>query len=633
MCGVFAVLSRSGPLGDDYARERDLLAHRGPDGAGAKLLSVEANGQRFENRVWIGHRRLSIIDLADRSLQPMLTQDGRYALILNGEIYNYKELREECRAAGATFQTESDTEVLLVAWSLWGEAILPRLGGMFAFVIVDRSAGKAWIVRDAFGIKPLHFVLGPDKLFLSSEIWPLLATGAVEPKVDPVQAYEFIRFGASLSENETLIEGILRVPPASVTMFDFATGLMGTARRYWTLAPTHRSISYVDAVTETRERFLANVRLHLRSDVPVGAALSGGIDSSAIVCAMRHIEPDMPIRTFSFISAQPEQSEEKWVDIVNAAINAEAHKIRPVPEDLVADLEHLVRAQGEPFGSASIYAQFRVFREAREAGVPVTLDGQGADELLGGYGSYLGTVGASAIHAMNPIALWRLMQAGVGARGKMRMGADIVAATLPASLRRRFRSLARRELIPDFFASDTLAAHGLAMRDAGDAMVCSYRGLKEHLADSAVRTSLPTLLRIADRSSMAFSVESRVPFLTADFADFLLSLPPDYLVSKSGERKHIFRDAMRGILPDPIRERRDKIGFMADDSLWLRTNRSNLDHYWTEIDRISFLDPQKTRRFIAAFFDGKSGSATQVWRVLMFCVWQRQVRSFGKQAT
>ena len=629
MCGVFAVLSRSGPLGDDYARERDLLTHRGPDGAGARLLSVECGGERQQDRVWIGHRRLSIIDLADRSLQPMLTRDGRYALILNGEIYNYRELREECRAAGASFVTESDTEVLLIAWSIWGEAILSRLIGMFALVIVDRNEGKAWIARDPFGIKPLHYAIDESRLFVSSEIWPLVATGAVDPQVEPVQAYEFIRFGASLAQDETLLSGVYRFPPASVSIFDFATGVLEPPRRFWVLQASERRIDYADAVAETRERFLTNVRLHLRSDVQVGAALSGGIDSSAIVCAMRHIEPDMPISTFSFISAEPGQSEEKWVDIVNTAVGANAHKIRPQPNDLADDLEQVVRSQGEPFGSASIYAQFRVFREARNAGVPVTLDGQGADELLGGYGPYLGTIGASAIRRLNPVALVRLMQAGVGASGKIRLAADIAAAVLPTSLRRHFRRLAGRDLVPSFFSPDLLTAHGQTMRDAGDAMAGSYKSLKAHLADSAVRSSLPTLLRIADRSSMAFSVESRVPFLTHDFADFLMSLPPEHLVSPSGVRKRVFRDAMHNILPDPIRQRRDKIGFFADDSLWLRANRHALADYWSELDNVSVLDAGKARSFVQKFFNGEHSAATQVWRILMFCVWQQQVRRFS----
>lgn len=634
MCGIFAVLSAAGPIREDYRHCLDLIAHRGPDGIDHKLLSLEGGvAGDTEARAWLGHRRLAILDPTLRGLQPMASADGRFMIVFNGEIYNYIELREQCRALGATFTTGTDTEVLIAAWSLWGEQALARLTGMFAFVIVDRQAGAVWIARDAFGIKPLHYALAAERLVIASELAPILASGWVQAQVDPTQSFEYLRFGASTSDDQTAIAGIKRLPAASFARFDFRTGKLGPAVRYWAPTTARRRIGFDDAVAECRDRFLANLRLHLRSDVPVGAALSGGLDSSAIVCGLHAIEPDLELNTFSFISADPRMSEEKWVDIVNAHIGAVPHKVRPEPGDLGADLEALVRAQGEPFGTASIYAQYRVFKMARAAGVPVTLDGQGADEMLGGYWPFLGTVGAQWLKSGNLAAVVSLVQHGGPTNAvRARLVAQIVQAALPPAAQRRFRSMIGRGVMPDFLDRDWLDANGARWREAAEATIGSYADLRGHLADALAGTSLPTLLRIADRSSMASSVESRVPFLTPEFADFLLALPPEFIVSRRGDRKHVFREAMRGILPEPVRARRDKIGFVADDGLWLRSNWSAFAGYIDEIDAAPQFNRARTRAYLDAFARGEGGNAQQVLRIFIYAVWLRQMTALARPA-
>lgn len=632
MCGLFASLSRSGPIREDYQRQLDMIAHRGPDGAGVALVDL-AGGVREGDRAgraWLGHRRLSIIDPDPRANQPMAVADDRYVMVYNGEIYNYVELRRECVAAGWSFRTESDSEVLLACWALWGEAAVARFTGMFAFVIVDREAGEAWIGRDAFGIKPLHYALTEDRLIVCSELAPIVSTGRVALDIDPVQTAEFIRFGASATTDTTLVEGVRRLPAATVARFDFATGELSEPQRFWSATTERRKISFADAVADCRERFLTNVRLHLRSDVPVGAALSGGLDSSAIVCAIHHLEPDVRLNTFSFISAEPGQSEEKWVDIVNAHIGAKPHKVVPQPGDLANDLDRMIAIQGEPFGSASIYAQYRVFAMAREAGVPVTLDGQGADEILAGYWPYVATYGASQIRRGRIDRALRLIAHGGDSMGtRLRMAAQLGQALLPAEAVARYRRALGRSILPDFLDAGWIAANGVEENAIAGAMLTNYRDMASHLIDTTVRTSLPTLLRIADRSSMAFSVESRVPFLTPDFADFLFSLPPEHIVSPRGDRKHVFREAMRGILPEPVRTRRDKIGFFADDGLWLRSNRASFERYLDEVSAIPAFDAEKTRAYLRGFFDEGRGSAQQVWRIFMFAIWSAKMRSLA----
>lgn len=628
MCGLFAALSRGAPIADDYGAVLDRIRHRGPDDVGKERISLAAGAASPRDRAWLGHRRLSILDLSPRGHQPMPSPDGRFVIIFNGEIYNFLELRDELRAMGREFTSENDTEVLLQAWDVWGEGCLTRLNGMFAFVLIDRREGRAFIVRDPFGIKPIYYADAGDQLLVCSEPLPIVSTGKVSTELNPAVVYEHLRFGASGSVEETILAGVRTLPPAHIMEFDFATGTASAPRRYWQLRESRSSLSFADAAAECRERFLTNVRLHLRSDVPVGAALSGGIDSSAVVCAMRMIEPDLDLQTFSFIAAEPGHSEERWVDLVHSQVGGTCHKIRPQPDDLAADLELLVRHQGEPFGTASMYAQFRVFRRAREAGVPVTLDGQGADELLAGYWPHVGTAGAERLRAGRLGQVAQLLLNGqAGLRGKLFMAGLLSQSLLPPSARALGRRLTGKGVFPAYLDESWFAAAKVDWKELADALIGRHATLKQHLIGTVDKGSLPNLLRYADRSSMAFSVESRVPFLTADFAEFLMSLPPDYLVSPTGVRKYVFREAMRGILPEPIRQRKDKIGFFADDALWLRTNAARFDGLWEELAAQPMFKHGPFLAFIRDFFAGRHDNAALVWRAMVFGAWQRELRS------
>lgn len=628
MCGIFAVLSRHEPIHTDYGGVLGQIRHRGPDDIGSSLVTLSCAGTQGVARAWIGHVRLSIIDLSAQGRQPMTTEDGRYSIIFNGEIYNYLELREECRIAGARFSTETDTEVLLQTWRLWGESGLTRLKGMFAFVIVDRLEGTATLARDYFGIKPLYYAESAGEIVICSEVLPILRTGKFTAELDQIVTYEYLRFGATHTNAGTILRDVRSLPPAHVTSFDFRSGILGPARRYWKLKQTNRVISFKDAVVECRERFIENVRLHLRSDVPIGAALSGGIDSSAIVCTMRKLEPDLDLQTFSYIASEKSYSEESWVDIVHKSVGGKCHKIWPNSTEVADDLGLLVRRQGEPFGSASMYAQFRVFQRAQQEGVPVTLDGQGADELLGGYWPHVGTFAAEQMRAGNISAVWRLLtNAAPGCQGFILMSAMLAQSVLSRSAREILRKISRRELFPGYLNEDWFKGEGRHWQGAADDLIGRYQSLKEHLISTVEYGSLPNLLRYADRNSMAFSVESRVPFLTHDFAEFLMSLPSDYLISKSGVRKYVFREAMKGILPEEIRNRADKIGFFADDSLWLRKNRSQFEEIWNELSRLPMFKFSEFRQFIDDFYANRHNKAQLVWRALVFGIWLREAHA------
>ena len=261
---------------------------------------------------------------------------------------------------------------------------------MFAFAILDIECRTLTLARDAFGIKPLFFSEYDDGFWFGSEIRTVQALQGLRGKPNLDRAYKYLVFGGYDNDKTTFFEGVENIPPGYVLSLNLTEVSCSKPRRWWWPSIQERgAFSFDQAVESVREHFLDNVRLHLRSDVPVGAALSGGIDSSAVVCAMRKLEPEMPLHTFTFVSPGSDIDEEHWADVVNTHVGAQAHKVVVDPADLARDLDDMIRVQGEPFASTSIYAQYRVFKAAREAGVVVTLDGQGADEALAGYSGYL----------------------------------------------------------------------------------------------------------------------------------------------------------------------------------------------------------------------------------------------------
>ena len=396
MCGIFGVAlpQKSDLQIKDYT---DLLTHRGPDDHGWLSwdrdagITIGAEQANPAGHVLLGHRRLSILDLSERGHQPMSTEDGRFHIVYNGEIYNFVEIRKELEAEGVGFHSESDTEVLLRAFVQWGIDALLKFRGMFALAILDTQSNELFLARDPFGIKPLFYCDWQGGLAFSSELQPLLALPGISRQVNPQRAYEFLQFGTTDHEGETLFGEIAQLEAGHYLKINVDNASERLPICYWCLPRQNKlDIGFEAAAERLRELFLDSVRLHLRSDVAVGAALSGGIDSSAIVCAIRHLEPDIDLHAFSFIADDGELSEERWVDVVTEYAGCIVHKVIPQAEELVADLDKLIRTQCEPFGSTSIYAQFRVFKLAHEAGIKVMLDGQGADELMAGYSGYHG---------------------------------------------------------------------------------------------------------------------------------------------------------------------------------------------------------------------------------------------------
>lgn len=595
------------------------LRRRGPDDMGVDRW------RSGWGEVGFGHTRLSIIDLSVGGHQPMTSYDGRYSIVFNGEIYNYRELRDELVLAGYNFRSQSDTEVLLMAWVAWGEACLPKLTGMFAFTVLDREAGTLTCARDAFGIKPFFYTLNGKEFCFASELSATVMLRGTGVELNLQRAYDYLTHGDYDSTDETFIDGIRQLEPGKILVLDLNDGSVAASRCWWTprVEPV-ASISLVDAAAELRRLFLDSVSQHLRSDVPLGAALSGGLDSSAVVCAMRHLEPDATIHTFSFIAKDSPVSEESWVDIINAQVGATSHKVIVEPNELARDLDDMILAQGEPFGSTSIYAQYRVFKAAREAGITVTLDGQGADELLGGYNGYPGKRVHSLLDqgrlgdAASFLRHWTKWPGRPLSHGLKLVVSDYVNG----DLYQRLRQLAGSEMRPGWLDWRQLEERGVRLRFPRvlpDDI--TGRRLMAELAISVSRRGLPALLRHADRNSMRFSVESRVPFLTTRIADFLFTLPEEYLISAQGETKHIFRQAMRGIVPDVVLDRRDKIGFATPEQQWLKCLGEQARSWLREDVGPEFLRIPQMLGAYDRMLRGETPFTWQAWRWINFCRW------------
>jgi asparagine synthase (glutamine-hydrolysing) len=562
VCGFVAIIAPEGLEPRVLDAMRDRVAHRGPDGA-RSWITKTARGV-----VALAHRRLSIIDLTHAADQPMFDASGDLALVYNGEIYNYVELREELRAAGRVFTTQSDTEVLLAAYERWGTRCLPRLNGMFAFALWDGRRGELFLARDRFGEKPLFYARpAGGGLAVASEMKALFAHPdvAVSPREAVVRSYVAGRFFED--GEETMFDGVLRLMPAHAMV----VGDDGSVRRrwrYWT--PDYTAVEERFDERAAAERFGSllerSVRTRLRSDVPVGTSLSGGLDSSAIVCllaAARMHTPTLTQNTFSgrFDDTDPTLSEGPYIDLVVQRAGVRAHSVTPTPAGLIEESQRLHWHQEEPFLSASIYLQWCVMRLAREHETTVLLDGQGADELLAGYQYYFR---AYQLDLMDKRRFGTLFRETRAFRRRLRRA----SRAYQDSLRRFDHNIA---LGTRALAGAWRSRRNLPQSAYGEGIPATAPGmrLRRLIAEALQYNSLPMLLRYADRNAMAFSRETRFPFLDHELVDWCVTLP-DRAFIRDGWQKHILRESTGDVLPPQIRWRADKVGYAAPLDLWLR---------------------------------------------------------------
>ncbi|GAA2167670.1 asparagine synthase (glutamine-hydrolysing) [Humibacillus xanthopallidus] len=626
MCGIAGYVGLEAD--PDLLRRMNLAQrHRGPD----------AHGTFVDRTVGLAHQRLSVID-AEGGRQPMTTADGRFTLVYNGEVYNYPDLREELVALGRTFVTDSDTEVVLQAYAEWGPDAFDRFNGMFGLAVWDRDGQTLVLARDHFGIKPLYLARVPgaapddDVWLFASEIRPLLATGLIEARPDEQTLYRYLRFRIHDDGRETFFDGIERLLPGEM----MTIGPAGVERRAFTslredlLAAVLTRPHYDESVvTDFRDVLTRAVRMRLRSDVPVGTSLSGGLDSSAVVALIDELLPEAAAQsvgprqnTFSAVFSGYRNDEERWVDdaLAGRESRVDGHKVRPGSADLVADLTDFVRTQEEPVISSGPYAQYCVMREASRH-VTVMLDGQGADELLAGYVPQLVVhlrrlVEQDRRAGLREAAAQRDVLAGL-AKGRVR---GRLLAALPTRGRGGVTSLLR----PAF-----VAAH----REQQYAVPTST--LRERLVHDLFEGSLPALLRYEDKNAMRFSLEGRVPFLDLDLVRFVFAQPDDAVIG-GGWNKRMLRDAVSELLPTSITRRRNKIGFTTPQNEWFHELREQIYAVFLSesFARRPYFDRTEVLGAFEAWLSGTGGHDSMVfWRILNVELWLREFIDAPAEAT
>lgn len=636
MCGLFGWVAPCSPERKQIRHSVDecfrSMRTRGPNDRGVAAY-VEGRGWNTDEHsacanIMLAHLRLSILDLSDRGHQPMVSPDGRFRLVYNGEVYNYRELRKTLESRGVVFITDTDTEVVLHALSSWGLSAIERFVGMFAIAFHDSLESKLYLIRDFFGIKPLFYTRTESGMFgFASELPALLSLPDVKRKVNPQRAYDYLLFGDYDSDSETMIEGVKHVLPGHYMVIDSTTGEVLNETRYWQPElGAIENLSFSEAGEKLRELFLDNIRLHLRSDVPLGAALSGGVDSSAVTAAVHYLEPDFNLQTFTYVATGSSMNEEKWADCVIESTGARAFKVAINAAEMVADLDDLIRTQGEPFGSTSIYAQYRVFQLARESGVTVTLDGQGADELLAGYFGFPGERLKSLLMSGQLTEAWKFFNATSKwpDRNRVMVFKRLVGVFTPKSLYSLFWSIGKGSRKPSWLGAEWFESQSVRFEiPSVEELYSGSRYVHRQLAKQSTQKGLPALLRHGDRNSMRFSIESRVPFLTKELAEFVLNLPEEYLIASDGTTKAVFKEAMRGIVPEKILKRKDKIGFATPEKQWLEQLSPWVEETLAEAGKMPVFHQANLQQTWQDIMSGSRSFDWQVWRWLNFIRWAK----------
>lgn len=658
MCGISAIVGL-----DRRVRPQDLLGmnqailHRGPDDGGFVFFDANKGGQptflhdrdgsmsqqqmlsrlapSMECKVALGHRRLSILDTSEAGLQPMQFADGRYWICYNGEIYNFIELRNELVALGHAFRSQSDTEVLLAAYHTWGVDCLHRLNGMFAFVLFDRVEQRILVARDRFGVKPLYFWQAPHgPLHFASEIKQFTVLPGWVARMAGARCYDFLAWGLTDHGRETCFQNVFQLLPGHYLSFRVhvpeecpVPGKPWVAERRWyTLRPTAVPTALPEAAHELKRLLRNAVSLRLRSDVRLGANLSGGIDSSSIVCLLHELhrldpEPE-DLFCLTAASGYPEFDETQHVNEVLRRIHGKPLLIQTSMVELERDIGQLVWHQDEPFGSTSIFAEWCIYKQAGASGLKVMLGGQGADEQLAGYPELLTQYyrGWTRKWAYKSLAADLLAARRHRGASWPRLAIQLADSLLPQIIRQPLLSLRGAPsgrppwLNPaalDVSPHDPFAQ--LGFRDAS---------VQEASRIQLAHTSLPMQLHWEDRDSMAHSVESRAPFLDVNLVEYLYGLP-DHFRYAQGETKRVLRTAMRQTVPDTILDRRDKMGFVTPESIWVKNQGKAFfqNAIARAVENSDGVVHHGAIRFFQEMIEGKRRFSQSLWRAAVFGMW------------
>lgn len=587
MCGIAGLLTKSPSIAQTLEIAEDIQRRRGPDAQSKGIYKVDAW------HIGFAHQRLAVIDLTDAGIQPMTAQAHGDRLIFNGEIYNYLELRAELESKNYHFKTNTDTEVLINALDCWGiEDALGRFNGMWAFAWLCYKEKRLYLARDRAGIKPLYYYQAGDQFYFASEIKTILAMSKDKFSLNHQVIASFISQSLLDVSDGTMFDGVERISGGSYLEIDLSCkSIVHSLKHYWSLDMTPNPIeSERQLILRVREVFLDAVELRMRGDVPVGVLLSGGIDSTAIACAMKAVSGrGTSLKLLSAVSHNSNFDESSFIDIAQAYLGSVAHKVSMdlSPQEAFEALKNVIWINDEPISNFSVVFHHQLMAVAKQLGLTIILSGQGADEILCGYRKYLG------------FYLQYLIRHGEMAKATSLLYGFVNTGTVISQLS---FSDAKRYL-PRFLRGREADIRGPRLANSRPLNVgLNGSTVQERQARDLTQFSVPQLTHYEDRMSMDFGREVRLPFLDHRFIELLIPLEPNYKL-RNGWTKYIFRKALEPYMPSAIAWRRDKKNFVNPQETWLKHElHSNVTTYFQE-DSLMFQSGLIDRQTLVTLYE------------------------------
>lgn len=624
MCGIAGIIDFKNKKADKDLVEKmvSIQKHRGPDDEGLYT----------GDHIALGHCRLAIIDLSSNAHQPMSNEDGTKWIIYNGEVYNYIELREELVKKGHVFKSQSDTEVVLHAFEEWGEGALNRFNGMWAFAIWDTQKQELFVSRDRFGIKPFYFYHDKNVFIFASEIKALLLDKRISRQPNDQAIYEYLISGYGYMDmaEYTFFKDIYKIKPGHYVRLNLLKDYC-KCKEYWDI-PKHTRFGRGKDIVKTFYGLLEDaVRLRLRSDVNVGIALSGGLDSSSIACIADKIHKGGDLFSFSSYYETEGVNEKGFIEEVLRDSHFTPSFISAMPTNLLSDLENIIWHQEEPYSTLSILPQWYVMKASEEKGVKVLLTGQAGDETLAGYDKYYLYLFADLFKrfkwkaARKEIELYNVYQlATKGAKEDVSRDVSkiLLSYFLPGFMKTGIQYFMAREEPSPYLNKDFTRQY------SSDVEIKKRFSsiLNNELYNAFKISPLPSLLHIDDRASMAHSVETRNPFLDYRLVEYLFSVPAEWKIRDS-KTKFLLREAMKGVLPEMIRIRRDKMGFPTPLKSWIKNElKDDLLKIFSSKEFLSrpYFNAAEIKKDFSRLIEQGKMSEYTVWSWLNLELWFRR---------
>ena len=654
MCGIVGYFSVNNSFHPKkFAAANNIVEYRGPDDYGYITIDEGMKVEEWKDE-WlndfcstrkvigsVGFRRLSIIDLSSKGHQPMHEGHFKYWIVFNGEVYNYIEIKKELMAKGYRFYSQTDTEVVLKSYVEWGSSCLEKFNGMWAFCILDTEEKKLFCARDRFGVKPFYYYFDQNRFIFGSEVKQVLSLLPFSAELNPPVFFDYLVLGSYGNETrETFFKSVYKILPGEFMEIKLVDPRKLNLKHqiWWDLPCLEENMIPHEREIYENIRFLLeeSVCLRLRSDVPVGTCLSGGLDSSGIVCLVDRINKKLnnhhKHKVFVIGSINPKIDETHYAKIIIDSANAEPFFDYPDSVDLEKELETFIWHHDEPLITASMFGGWFAYKLAKNSGVKVVLDGQGSDELLAGYyhGPHIdflnellisGKIGEFSKQFKANTDLYATGQFATLKRMAQNISKRIFHAMMPSDFRPNVYKNIKGWLKTDFVKANISNSHALN-KDFYFTRRKFSSQIKKDSYESIKFTNLPGILRQVDRNSMAFSVEARVPFLDYRLVEFLFKLPSS-LILKNGYTKYAYRHAMKGIIPEQIRLRTDKRGFTMPDRDLLK---GALPFIKSIIERLpagsEIYDVANIKGKIKISVDDERLYQPIIWRIINAIVWQ-----------